>query len=65
MDSFSAHADYNEIIEYLDCQNKAEVKKIFLVHGDFETQKTFKTKLQNIGWGDIEIPAMKQAFLVD
>ncbi len=64
MDSFSAHADYNEIIQFLDCQNKAEVKKMFLVHGDFDTQKAFKTRLQNVGWGDIEIPAMKQEFVL-
>lgn len=62
MDSFSAHADYSEIIQFLDCQNKIEVKSIFLVHGDFETQKSFKIRLQNIGWGNIEIPAMKQEF---
>jgi metallo-beta-lactamase family protein len=62
MDSFSAHADYNEIIQYLDCQNKAEVKKIFLVHGELETQIAFKKRLQDVGWGDIETPAMKEEF---
>jgi metallo-beta-lactamase family protein len=65
MDSFSAHADYNEIIQFLDCQNKAEVKSIFLVHGEFETQEAFKTRLQNVGWGNIEIPAMKQEFVIE
>ena len=62
MDSFSAHADYNEIIQYLSCQDKSEVKKLFLVHGDLDTQKAFKTRLENIGWQGIEIPAMKQEF---
>jgi metallo-beta-lactamase family protein len=65
MDSFSAHADYNEIIQYLNCQNKAEVKKIFLVHGELESQKAFKERLQNIGWGDIEIPAFKQEYILN
>jgi metallo-beta-lactamase family protein len=64
MDSFSAHADYNEIIQFLDCQNKAEVKKIFLVHGEFETQTAFKKRLQDVGWGEIEIPAMKEEFVL-
>jgi metallo-beta-lactamase family protein len=65
MDSFSAHADYNEIIQYLDCQNKNEVKSVFLVHGEFETQKAFKKRLQDIGWGNIEIPAMKDEFVLN
>jgi metallo-beta-lactamase family protein len=62
MDSFSAHADYNELIQFLNCQNKAEVKKMFLVHGELDTQTAFKKRLQDIGWGDIEIPTMKQEF---
>lgn len=62
MDSFSAHADYNEMMQFLDCQNKAEVKKIFLVHGELDTQTAFKKRLQDIGWGEIEIPAMGAEF---
>ncbi len=65
MDSFSAHADYNEIIQYLDCQNKAEVKSVFLVHGEYDTQIAFKKRLQDIGWGNIEIPEMKQEFVLN
>jgi metallo-beta-lactamase family protein len=62
MDSFSAHADYNEIIQFLECQDKRQVQKMFLVHGDLENQIAFKQRLQNVGWGDIEIPAMQQEF---
>jgi metallo-beta-lactamase family protein len=64
MDSFSAHADYNELIQFLECQNKAEVKKMFLVHGELDTQTAFKKRLQDIGWGDIEIPAMKEEYIL-
>lgn len=62
MDSFSAHADYNEIIQYLSCQDKGEVKKLFLVHGELDTQTAFKKRLENIDWNNIEIPAMKQEY---
>ncbi|MES2797861.1 MAG: MBL fold metallo-hydrolase [Bacteroidota bacterium] len=62
MDSFSAHGDYSELIQFLDCQNKAEVKKIFLVHGELETQIAFKKRLQDIGWGEILIPKMFDQF---
>lgn len=64
MDSFSAHADYNELIQFLDCQNKAEVKKMFLVHGELDTQIVFKKRLQDVGWGDIEIPAKGEEFVL-
>jgi metallo-beta-lactamase family protein len=65
MDSFSAHADYNELIQFLNCQNKAEVKKVFLVHGELDTQSAFKNRLQEVGWGDIEIPEIMQEFHLD
>ncbi len=60
--SFSAHADYEEIIKYLTCQDKSKVKKLFLVHGEFEVQQQFKTTLQKAGYGKIEIPEEKQVF---
>lgn len=64
MDSFSAHADYNEMIQFLDCQNKAEVKTVFLVHGDYDTQLAYKQHLNQAGWGHIEIPEMEQEYIL-
>lgn len=60
--SFSAHADYKEMMEYLSCQDKTKIKKLFLVHGDYEVQQDFKTMLQKAGYGTIEIPEEKQVF---
>lgn len=65
MDSFSAHADYQEIISYLSCQNKEEVKTIFLVHGELDTQEIFKGKLEKEGYKHIEIPQMHQEIELD
>ncbi len=62
MDSFSAHADYNEMIGFLSCQDKAKVKELFLVHGDYDTQVAFKARLQEAGWGSIQIPEMGEKF---
>ena len=62
MDSFSAHADYQEMIAFLSCQNKSEVKKMFLVHGEIDTQTAYKTRLEAAGWQHIEIPAMRQQY---
>ncbi|MCE6990722.1 MBL fold metallo-hydrolase RNA specificity domain-containing protein [Dyadobacter sp. CY323] len=58
MESFSGHGDYNEMLDFLSCQNPERVKKVFLVHGEYETQVSFKLKLQNAGFKNIEIPAL-------
>jgi metallo-beta-lactamase family protein len=58
MGSFSAHADYVEMIDYLKCQNPAKVQHLFLVHGDYDTQLIFKEKLQVVGFQNITIPDM-------
>ncbi len=57
MDSFSAHGDYKEMIDFLSCQDPARVQKLFLVHGDYETQIAFKIKLEKEGYPNIHIPA--------
>ncbi|KAB7731890.1 MBL fold metallo-hydrolase [Rudanella paleaurantiibacter] len=61
MDALSAHADYAEMLDYLSCQNPAEVKKVFLVHGDYDEQQIWKEKLQDAGFQHVEIPDMYEA----
>lgn len=56
MDSFSAHADYQEMINYLKCQNPSEVKDLFLVHGEIEVQRHFAEKLDLVGFPKVSIP---------
>jgi len=60
--SLSAHADYNEIIRYLSCQEKQKVKKIFLVHGETEAKVALKDKLTSEGYKDISIPLKGESF---
>jgi metallo-beta-lactamase family protein len=55
MDSFSAHGDKNEMYDFIENQ-KGHVKKIFLVHGELDTQTNFKHFLIDKGMGMIEIP---------
>jgi metallo-beta-lactamase family protein len=45
INSYSAHADYNEMIPFLSCQQKQKIKKIFLVHGNEDVMYDFKIKL--------------------
>jgi metallo-beta-lactamase family protein len=62
MDSFSAHADYSEIIELLKCQESEKVKTLFLVHGEYDTQIAFKEKLTLEGFKNIIIPSQSEGF---
>lgn len=62
MDSYSAHGDYKEMIQYLSCQDKKQIKQLFLVHGEYETQLNFKEKLIDEGFRHITIPAQGNSF---
>lgn len=56
IDAYSAHADYSEMIQYLSCQDVNQVKKLFLVHGEYEVMVEFKEKLLDAGYRHIMIP---------
>ncbi|MCR4735005.1 MAG: MBL fold metallo-hydrolase [Treponema sp.] len=52
---FSAHADYNEMIEWLNEIDTSRLKKIFLVHGEKDQQQGFKEHLAQAGFTNVEI----------
>ena len=54
--SMSAHGDYEDLSQFLACQDPRQVKKLFLVHGEYEVQIQFRERLLKKGFGDIEIP---------
>ncbi len=58
--SMSAHGDYEDLCQWLECQNPQQVKKLFLVHGEYEVQMDFKSRLIKKGFLDVEIPDMHQ-----
>lgn len=64
IDSYSAHGDYNEMIDYLSCQDKSAIKKVFLVHGDYQVQMEYAMTLRKNGFSSIEIPAEGDSFPV-
>lgn len=55
--SLSAHGDYEDLCQWLACQDPKSVKKLFLVHGEHEVQNIFRDKLVRKGF-DAEIPAL-------
>ncbi len=54
MDSFSAHGDQLEIYDFI--KNQKSINKLFLVHGEPETQEEFKEFLHDKGFKNIQIP---------
>ncbi len=55
IDAFSAHADYQETINWLKEIDTSRLKKIFLVHGEKDAQKVFSQHLAENGFTNTEI----------
>lgn len=62
IEAFSGHADYSEMIDYLNSQDKNRIRKVFLVHGETEAQDFYKAELEKAGFSNIEIPEQGQEF---
>ncbi len=58
MRSMSAHGDYEDLCQFLSCQDAAQVKKLFLVHGEYEVQIDFRQRLIRKGFANVEIPEL-------
>jgi metallo-beta-lactamase family protein len=63
MDSFSAHGDYKEMLQFIDNQRKT-LKQMFLVHGDYERQQVFQKTLQANGFAHVAIPALGETVVL-
>ena len=60
--SMSAHGDYEDLSQFLACQDAEKVKKIFIVHGEHHVQEDFKERLLKKGFVDVEVPELHQEF---
>jgi metallo-beta-lactamase family protein len=56
--SMSAHGDYEDLSQFLACQDPRKVQRLFLVHGEYEVQQAFKLRLLKKGFLDVEIPEL-------
>jgi metallo-beta-lactamase family protein len=65
MVSLSAHGDYNDLCEWLSCQDAAQVKQLFLVHGEYDAQIEFQAKLSERGFNNVIVPGLHKAFELD
>lgn len=60
IESMSAHGDYEDMSQWLSCQDPKKVTKLFLVHGEYDVQVKFRDWLMRKGFRDIEIPDRHQ-----
>jgi metallo-beta-lactamase family protein len=56
LNSFSGHADRNELLAYLG-KFRRSLRQIFLVHGDLDQAEKLSSGLREIGFSNISIPA--------
>lgn len=54
--SMSAHGDYEDLTQWLSCQDPKQVKTLFLVHGEYNVQMDFQQRLIKKGFADVQIP---------
>ena len=60
MRSMSAHGDYDDLMQWLGCQDPRQVDKLFLVHGEYDVQQDFRQRLVRKGFNDVMIPERHQ-----
>jgi metallo-beta-lactamase family protein len=57
LNSFSAHAGQDELVEYITAVDQKQLKKLFLVHGEITQIEKLSSKLKEVGVKkDIYIP---------
>ena len=56
IDSYSGHGDYEEMADFLACQDPSKIKQSFLVHGEIDVQEKYRSYLEEKGFSNISIP---------
>jgi metallo-beta-lactamase family protein len=62
MRSMSAHGDYDDLCQFLSCQDPSLVKNLFIVHGEYDVQLEFQRRLLKKGFRNVEVPALHSMF---
>ena len=58
MRSMSAHGDYDDLCQFIACQDPSMVDTLFLVHGEYDVQQDFAERLRRKGFRNVVIPDM-------
>lgn len=62
MNSYSAHADEPELVEFIERLDRQRLRKIFLVHGEPGRQIALANALEERGYEDVSMPERGDAF---
>lgn len=62
MQGMSAHGDTDDLSAFISNQDPEKVKTVFLVHGEYEVQKSFAERLALKGFKNVEIPVRHQQY---
>ncbi len=62
MNSFSAHADRRDLLNYVKRLNKNRLKHIFIVHGDPDQSEALAEGLRQIGYPNASIPVLGEKY---
>ena len=65
INAFSAHADYKEMVEWLDAIDTSRLKKIFMVHGEKDAQTAFEQYLKEHGYPNITVVKYGETYDID
>ncbi|MBE6349880.1 MAG: MBL fold metallo-hydrolase [Spirochaetaceae bacterium] len=65
INAFSAHADYQEILDWLNAIDTSRLKKIFMVHGEKDAQSHLKEYLEKNGFPNVEIVKYGKTYNLD
>jgi metallo-beta-lactamase family protein len=62
IDVFSGHGDCHDLMRFVQWQSPQQLKKVFLVHGEYESMKAFQSDLYQAGYPQVEIPKKGQRY---
>ena len=65
INSFSAHADYTESLSWLNSIDTSRLKRIFMVHGEHDSQLFFKDYLEQNGFPNVTIVKYGESYTLD
>lgn len=65
IEAFSGHGDYEEMADFISCQDASKVKRVFLVHGEYESALFYANFIKKRGFDDVEIPESGREFVLN
>ncbi|MCR5288700.1 MAG: MBL fold metallo-hydrolase [Treponema sp.] len=65
INAFSAHADYEEIVEWLDALDTSRLKQIFLVHGETDSQEYLQNYLAEHGYPQVTVSKYNERYRIE